>query len=132
MATKPAAPKNTEAPKTTRTAPSITAVGSVELPARANKRSGQTAYPFDQLTAPGMSFGVTDRDKKAVQSVVSNQNRKFKENTKDEAGNVVLKDGKPVQHYTIHYEVIDVTPEIAAAIKGTHLENAKTIVRRDK
>lgn len=126
MATKP---KTTEA----KTAPKISAVVNILLPARKTNRGGAAVYPFDTLANVGDIFGVSDRNKKSIQSAVSNQNRKFKQQRKGADGNVILDGkGKPTTEYTRHFEVIEVDADIAAAIKGTPLEGSKVLVRRDK
>lgn len=122
----------TEAMTTKRVAPVLTEVGVVALPDRKTNRGGTTIYPFDKLTQVGSSFGIKDRDKKSVQGAVSNQNRKFKVPAKNDDGTVILDgNGKPKMTYSQHFEVIEVDSAIAEAIKGTHLDGSKVIVRRD-
>lgn len=135
MATKAAAKTTTEpaaAAPTGRTKPTITSVVNITLPERKTARGSATVYPFNSLTEIGQMFGITDRDKKSVQSVVSNQNRKYKTQAKNEDGTVILNDqGKPRMTYTTHYEVIEVDAGIAEAIKDTPLAGSKVLVRRD-
>lgn len=108
------------APKTNakRIDPVLTVIASpkeVPMPARVSTRGSKTNYPFDQLTAIGMSFGVTNKTAKQLASIVSNQNRKLGKIVnnpdgtpkvkevihRDPQGNEIgrspeMKDGKPV------------------------------------
>lgn len=129
MATK-AAKTTTEAP-VKRVAPSITDVVTIALPERSTRRGSATVYPFDKLTTVGTMFGISDRDKKSVQSVVSNQNRKYKTQARDADGTIILNGDKPKMVYTTHYEVIEVDAATAEAIKDTPLAGSKVLVRRD-
>lgn len=134
-----AAPKTTKATPTVKSdAPAVAAptksigsVGVVAIPQRKTNRGGKGFYDYDSLTAVGMSFGVSGIDKKSVQSAISGYNKKFKVPAKDEAGAVILKDGKPTYTYTRHVRAIAVDAEIAAAVKGSHLEGFPVIVERD-
>lgn len=134
MATKAAAKTTTEpaaAAPTGRTKPTITSVVNIALPERKTARGSATVYPFNSLTEVGQMFGITDRDKKSVQSVVSNQNRKYKTPAKNDDGTVIMNGEKPRMTYTTHYEVIEVDAGIAEAIKDTPLAGSKVLVRRD-
>jgi hypothetical protein len=108
----------------------ISAPASIDIPVK-DKRGGKSVYNFDSLTEAGMSFGVTGRDAKSVRSAVSAHNRKFKTMLKNEDGQVVMDGEKPKTTYTKHFEVIEVDADIAKAVKGSSLEGATVIVRRD-
>ena len=126
-----------------KTAPTVTDIVSIDFPMPARTGGAATYYNFDGLDV-GQSFGVKDRDKKGMQSAIGNANRKYQENETDANGNPVyemtkMPDGtqipntsKPKRKATRHFVAIDVTPEIAKAIKGTPLEGSKVIVKRDK
>lgn len=129
MATKAA--KTTDTAPVKRVAPSITDVVTIALPERSTRRGSATVYPFDKLTTVGAMFGITDRDKKSVQSVVSNQNRKYKTQARDADGTIILNGDKPKMVYTTHYEVIEVDAATAEAIKDSPLAGSKVLVRRD-
>lgn len=76
-----------------RVEPEITAVaapGAIPMPERKNNRGSKTNYPFDQLTAKGMSFGVKNKTAKGLASIVSNQNKKNKVQATDENGNKIF------------------------------------------
>lgn len=76
----------------TRVAPEMTAVRSdIAPPTVRNNRGSKSSYDFDKLTAVGMSFGIKNKDAKAMASIVSNQNKKFLEPKKDENGNTIFK-----------------------------------------
>lgn len=72
-------------------APELTGISTaIEMPAppaRSN-RGSKSAYPFDQLEV-GASFGVKNKTREQMQSIVSNQNKKHRTEKRDEAGNVV-------------------------------------------
>lgn len=55
---------------------SILPAGAIPMPSKPNNRGSKTAYPFDQLTAVGMSFGVLNKTPEQLASIVSNMNRK--------------------------------------------------------
>jgi hypothetical protein len=58
-------------------APEITTVSSaVTMPVKVSNRGSATAYPFAALTTVGMSFGIKNRSRKNMTSIVSNANRK--------------------------------------------------------
>lgn len=96
----PAAPtKGKTGPKAgaERIAPQITGVDT-DVPMPATSRAGsKSAYPFDQLTAVGMSFHVANKTAKQMSSIVSNQNRKGEVDKTDAAGNVIRKQGEPIK-----------------------------------
>lgn len=103
-----------------RVAPEITAaVGGIAMP-EAKRAGSATIYPFGGLEV-GHAFGVKNKDKRGMSSVLSNQNRKHK--GKDEAGNAVS---------TKHYTAVDVDADLRAKIKGTALEGSTVLVFRDK
>ena len=100
MSDKKTAPtKATAAKATTAPAPAaetkdngITGVTTaVPMPEIKNNRGSKSKYPFDQLTAVGMSFGVKGKTAASLASVVSGQNRKNKSEKKDAEGNTVFK-----------------------------------------
>lgn len=108
-----------------RTPPVLTGVAAVKLPPRASaSRGSSTLYPFEELTDVGMSFGVKDKDARALSSIVSNQNRKHRSEVKDATGAVTQ------TIVTKRFEARDVDAEIAKLIKGTALEGSKALVTR--
>lgn len=138
--------KSTATKTNTPAPPTVSAIVSIALPEPERAASRASYYPFDSLEV-GQVFGVNDRDKKAMTSAISNANRKWKKQRKDEHGNPVYEmntingpDGpvqvpdttKPVIDTLRHFRARDVTPEIAKTIKGTPLEGAKVLVERDK
>ena len=80
-------------PGQTTVAPELTGISAVvEMPAppaRSN-RGSKSAYPFDELEV-GQSFGVKNKTRDQMQSIVSNQNKKHRVEKRDENGNVVYK-----------------------------------------
>lgn len=67
-----------------RKPPEITAVSStIAMPERTNKRGSTSLYPFDALTAAGMSFGVKGKTAKQMSTIVSNANKKRRTVRKD-------------------------------------------------
>jgi hypothetical protein len=146
----PAEPAAASGPTTSnaRVAPELTEVLSIALPEtpKSTNRGSVSAYPFDSLTEVGQFFGVKNKDKRGMSSIVSNQNKKFKVNVTDDKGNIVyatktvtdangakieLPDtSKPQTTFTKKFEVIEVTDAIAAALKGTAAEGSKSLVRR--
>lgn len=134
----------------TRVEPVLTgATDAIPMPTRKVARGSKTLYPFDSLTAVGMSFGVKNRTAKQLSSVLSNANRKAMVNKVDEAGNTVFKtkelkaaDGSITLAPTTelekvagaHYFAVDViNGKIGdTAIKGTALEGSTAVVFRDK
>lgn len=91
MAKAPATTATTETPEiigTARTAPIISMVSAaVPLPV-ANGRGRAGLYPFDELTAVGMSFGLVNRTAKNMGSVVSAANRRALVQAKNEDGSL--------------------------------------------
>jgi len=89
--------------KAERVEPVITAVRALALPASAKSGRGRgsvSKYPFDSLTAPSKneagedvfaSFGVANKTAKQLGSIVTNQNKKFREPKKDANGATVFK-----------------------------------------
>jgi hypothetical protein len=65
----------------------VLAAGTIEMPQRVSNRGSKSAYPFSDLTAVGMSFGVINKTPEQLATIISNQNRKPK----------IGADGKPVQ-----------------------------------
>lgn len=66
-------------PQATRVAPTLTPVtdaSKVAMPVRESTRGSKTIYPFDSLTAVGMSFGCLNKKAESLTSIISNQNRK--------------------------------------------------------
>lgn len=77
-----------------------TPTDAVQMP-NPNRRAGRrSAYPFDDLDEQGMSFGIVGKSAKDLQSIISNQNRKYRD---------VAPDGSPVQER--HFFARDVDPE---------------------
>lgn len=73
---------------------------TVQMP-NPNRRLGRrSAYPFEDLTEPGMSFGIVGKSAKDLQSAISNQNRKHRQ---------VMPDGTVAQ--ARHFFARDVDPE---------------------
>jgi len=81
-----------KATKKPRVAPEITAISAkVEMPASASSRRGtKSLYPFDDLVEVGQSFGVKNKTASDMSSIVSNQNRKNREDVFDENGDTVF------------------------------------------
>jgi len=138
------------APKTPALAAtlSLSDAFTVDLPEVKTSRGTTSPFTskFDSLET-GAMFAVTGKDKKAVASIVSNANRKNKVQKRDANGNPLYKmtslsgqDGsvtsvpdinKPIYEFTKHFTTIEVTPEIAASLKGTPGEGASVLVKRD-
>lgn len=143
MATKPAKTPTTE---TATVAFATTAAFAIDLPATESRRGNPTKYPFDTLTAVGMTFGVTGKNAKQLSSVISAANRRSVEQRKDENGQPLFQtktvmgaDGqptavpdteKPLTVVKAKYRALDVTAEIAAKLKGTPGEGATALVQR--
>lgn len=114
-------------------------------PVRKGGRGTPSVYPFDSLTEVGQFFPVMNKDKRAMSSVISNQNKKYRvqatgddgkpvfkmNSARDANGNVtaVPDTSKPVYTYTKRFEAREVTPEIAKLLKGK-AEGAKVLVVR--
>lgn len=134
---------------TPRVEPALTGVtAAIAMPTRNKARGSKTLYPFDSLTAVGMSFGVKNRTAKQLSSVLSNANRKamvpkidaegnsvFKtQKLTDAAGGVSLVPTTEVEKVAgAHYFAVDVVGGKVgdAAIKGTDLEGSIAVVFRD-
>lgn len=149
----PAAPKTANAAGK-RVEPQLTAVVApnvIPMPTKESKRGSTSLYPFDSLTAVGMSFGVKNKTAAQLSSIVSNANRKAMVNKTDAAGNVVykttpLKDAngnvvgqapttEPEKIAGKHFFAVDVADLDAArqkALKGTPLEGSMALIFRDK
>lgn len=106
----------------------ITAVSTaVQMPVKVSNRGSTSQYPFAALTAVGMSFGVKNRTRKNMTSIVSNANRKapqvpkldannnpvFKtQEVKDAAGNVTkIPTQEPETVGAVHYVAVEVDPK---------------------
>jgi hypothetical protein len=100
-----------------KSAPVVTAISAaVPMPEQKSARRGTASvFPFDQLEV-NQSFGVKDRDKASLSSVVSAQNRKHVTETpgapvdlKDVNGAVVGQTpGDTVKTVTKHFFAVDV------------------------
>ena len=110
-------------PSTPRVAPIVGAVGTVELPTPTRSGGVESAYPFASLEV-GQSFGVKNKDKAAISSSISAQNRKHKKELTDDAGNVTTAQTK-------HFVAVEIDAALAKTLKGTHLEGFKVAVKRD-
>lgn len=96
-ATKTAPDSTVTAPKTNapRVAPIVTnASNSVAMPERSSNRGSKTSYPFESLSAVGMSYGVKNKTALQMSSIVSNQNRKPGAIKKDANGATIFKTQK--------------------------------------
>lgn len=141
------APAVDTATKTDRVAPTVTAIATgITLPERTSKPGNKSIYPFEALP-PGGMFGVENKTKVNLGSVITNQNRKYLVKKTDDAGNVVYKttaindaSGAEVGRTPTteaemvpsrHFVAIDVDADVMAAIVGTALEGSTVIVKRD-
>lgn len=87
-ATTPATAAKTETKA--RVAPDLTGISSdVEMPKKVSNRGSKSLYPFEKLEV-GQSFGVKNKTASGMASIISNQNRKNREEKVDEAGNTVF------------------------------------------
>jgi hypothetical protein len=146
-ATPPAPEPAAAATAKDREAPVLSGVLSIALPERKRTSTGsKTQYPFDSLTAVGQFFGVKNKEKRGMTSVVSSQNKKHKVQATDADGKPlfnmsVLTDAQgnktevpnandPKMTFSKKFEVREVTPEIAEAIKGTDAEGSKVLIVR--
>lgn len=127
------APKPANAPKADakknppRVAPVLTIVSNaVPMPERSSNRGSKTSYPFEALTAVGMSFGVVNKSAANLASIISNQNRKAGEVKKDATGAVIYKTqpmtapdgtvthvptGEPERNEPKHFFAVDCDPK---------------------
>jgi len=124
----------------TRIAPELTEISSaVEMPKKTSNRGSKSLYPFGKLEV-GQSFGVTNKTAAGMASIISNQNRKNREEKVDENGNAVFEtkelkgqDGaittvptdKPVITVNKHFFASDCDPK-------SDPDNASVRVFRDK
>lgn len=124
----------------------LTAVASVlTVPVRASKRGSVTSYPWADLTAVGMQFGVTNKTAKQLAGPLANANKAALVDKLDEAGNKVFKtsaltatDGTVTNVPTSEtekvpgkrFEAFDVDADMKKQIKGTPLEGSTAIVFR--
>lgn len=76
--------------------------GAIAMPPKPNNRGSKSNYPFAELTAVGMSFGIVNKTPEQMAAIIANQNRKPGPQKKDTAGNPMFKmqdmlgaDGKP-------------------------------------
>lgn len=150
MTTKPAAAKpetkRPGAPSGPRTAPVTSAAVLINLPIPERRGGNRSLYPFDSLTEAGMAFGVKGKPAKNLSSVINNANKKYLVQERDAAGNPVYAtksvpqaDGtvltvpdteKPQMTASRKFRAVDVTPDIAASLKGTPLEGFETLIQR--
>ena len=135
--------KRNEAPT-----PALTeVVTGVQLPEVARRRAGSVSiYPFDSLTEVGAFFGVKNKDKRSLSSVVSNQNKKYRVHATDAGGQPMYKtntitapDGsktdvpdtsKPIYTHSRKFEAREVDTETAKVLKGTPAEGSKVLIVR--
>jgi len=134
-------------PKADRVAPQMTSTFKVDLPKPVSRRGSESIYPFATLTEVGMAFGVKNKDKNSLSSIVSNANKKARIPVNDANGNptfetkdLTAQDGsvtrvpdtsKPITTATAHYYAVDVDKALAAKIKGSPLEGSKALIVRD-
>lgn len=122
----PAVPADAKTETTKRIAPELTTItDNVEMPKKVNKRGSKSLYPFEKLEV-GQSFGVTNKTAAGMASIISNQNRKHREEKTDDQGNTVFEtkdlkgsDGtvtqvptdKPVMIVNKHFFASDCNPK---------------------
>lgn len=83
---------NAKGPMAPRVDPVLTTItAAVPMPSRTSKRGSASVYPFDALTAVGMSFGVKNKTAAQMSSIVSNANRKALIKKTDATGAVIFK-----------------------------------------
>ena len=137
----------TTATKVEKTAPKLTTVFKLDVPAALSARRGsKSLYPFDQLSEVGSAFGVFGKTKAEMASVVSAANRRNRTEKKDGNGQPVRKQepvrdgsgnitgyqpGEIEMEQTVHFVVYDVTDAIAATLPE-EFKGATAIVQRDK
>lgn len=95
----------------------------VVAPGRPAKRGGSSSsYPFDKLTVVGASFGVIGKTARQMASAITNAQKRFAEDKRDENGNIVYQTAKgeggaivttnkPVRVVTRKFYAVDVKPE---------------------
>lgn len=141
-----AAVRKPGAPSGPRVAPVTSAAVHIDLPIIERRGGNRSSYPFDSLTAVGMAFGVKGKPAKNLSSVINNVNKKFLVQLRDENGipqfetkSVGGADGsvmtvpdteKPKMVAERKFRAVDVTPDIAANLKGTPLEGFETLIQR--
>ena len=146
VATPPAVAAKPGAPSGPRVAPVVSAAIKIDLPVRERKRGSSSSYPFDTLTEAGMAFGVKDKKAKNLSSVISNINKRFTKQIRDEAGNPLFEtkivagaDGaqitvpdtdKPKLTIERKFAALDVDADLAARIKGTALAGFDCLITR--
>lgn len=137
-------------PAAERVAPQIgEIISGITLPEQPRRggRGTPSVYPFDSLTEVGQFFPVMNKDKRAMSSVVSNQNKKHKVQATDAGGQPLYQmnemkaaDGsttqvpdtsKPIMTFNKKFEVREVTPEVAKLLKGK-ADGAKVLIVRTK
>lgn len=90
----------------------ITSAGAIPMPQKVATRGSKTEYPFDKLTAVGMSFPVMNKTAEQLASIVSNQNRKSGPIVRNENGSV-------------KYKTVAMTDASGVEIGRTVMKNAK-------
>lgn len=121
----------------------------IEMPEVKRAGGAKSIYDFDSLEV-GEAFGVKGKDKKAMQSPISNAHKKYKVKKTDDAGNTLYEtktikgdDGqdrqvpdteKPKMEFGRHFVAFDVTKgsDLEKKIKGTPLEGSSVVVFRDQ
>lgn len=106
----------TETAKAARVAPEITPAKMVTLPPRKAPRGSKSAYPFDTLTEVGMSFGVKNKTRNNMNSIVHNANKAHLTDKLDDTGAKVFKTTKSV----------DPTTNVTTMVPTTETEKVAT------
>lgn len=138
--------KRPGAPSGPRVAPVTSGAIKIDLPIVDRRSGNRSLYPFDSLTEAGMVFGVKDKPAKNLSSVINNANKKYQVQERDVNGMALFEtktvpqaDGttlavpdtdKPKMVFTRRFRAVDVTPDIAASLKGTELEGFGTLIQR--
>lgn len=106
----------------------IVALGTVAItlpPKPTRSGGGKAKYPFADLEV-GAYFAVKNKTRREMVGPVSNANKRYRSELKNEAGAVV----NTVQDREFY--VTDVDAETAKAFKGTELEGSTVLVIRSK
>lgn len=121
-----AAPVAAKAPAAPRVDPKVTGVFTLaSIPERkAGGRGASSPYTFDALEV-NQAFGVQNKDKRGMSSIVSNANKKHRSQGTGA-------DGQPVTIQTKQFAAFDVDAELKKQIKGTPLEGSTVLVVRTK
>lgn len=116
-----------DAPKPTkeRVAPEVTSIATIDMPKPVRGGGTASAYAFDKLEV-GQAFGVKNKGKREIASAVTNANRKYRNEMKNEAGEVL----STVQER--HFFSHEVDTEYAKTLVGTPLEGSTVLVFRDQ